>query len=96
VAARRTPNGASNKAEGGERTAPPRLRLRLATIDDVKAELARLYRSAKAKQMDVGDASKLANMLALLGRLIEGADLERRIAAIEAAQTSDKERPRCH
>lgn len=84
-------------AGGDKADAPaPRLRLKLSTIDDVKAELARLYRSAKAKQMDVGDASKLANMLALLGRLIEGADLERRIAAIEAAQTSDKERPRCH
>ncbi|WP_018229680.1 hypothetical protein [Methyloversatilis universalis] len=70
--------------------------MKLASIDDVKAELARLYRSAKAGQMDVGDASKLANMLALLGRLIEGADLERRIAAIEAAQSDGKGRPRCH
>lgn len=77
-------------------TPAPRLRLKLSTIDDVKAELARLYRSAKAKQTDVGDASKLANMLALLGRLIEGADLERRIAAIEAAQHDEKGRPRCH
>lgn len=81
----------------GKADAPaPRLRLKLSTIDDVKREMARLYRSAKARQMDVGDASKLANMLALLGRLIEGADLERRIAAIEAAQHDEKERPRCH
>lgn len=94
-------NGSANVAGSGassrdDDAPPPRLRLKLSTIDDVKRELARLYRSAKAGQMDVGNASKLANMLALLGRLIEGADLERRIAAIETAQHDEKARPRCH
>lgn len=63
---------------------PPRLRLRLRTIDDVAAELARLYRSAKAGQIETADASRLANMLSILGRLIEGSTLEARIEALEA------------
>ena len=65
--------------------APPvRLRLRLNTIDDVKAEMARLYREGKAGTRDVSDVSRLANVLSLLGRLIEGSDLERRLTAIDA------------
>jgi hypothetical protein len=64
---------------------PPssRLRLPLATANDVKREMARLYREGKAGKRDVADVSRLANVLALLGRLIEGADLEARLAALE-------------
>ena len=66
--------------------APPRLRIKLKTIDDVRAEMARLYREGKAGLRDVADVSRLANVLALLGRLIEGSDLEKRIAAIEESE----------
>ncbi len=67
--------------------APPvRLRLRLNTIDDVKAEMARLYREGKAGTRDVSDVSRLANVLALLGRLIEGSELERRLTALEETE----------
>jgi hypothetical protein len=77
-------------AEGGAN--PPRLRLPLATIDDVKREMARLYREGKAGRRDVADVSRLANVLALLGRLIEGADLEARLAALEEQRARDTER----
>lgn len=97
MASKRTADDRKGSTGQGDGVSPPsprlRLRLKLSTIDDVKREMARLYRTAKARQMDVGDASKLANMLALMGRLIEGADLERRIAAIEAAQ-AEEESPR--
>ena len=59
------------------------MRLKLNSIDDVKAEMARLYREGKAGQRDVQDVSRLANVLALLARMIEDTDLERRIAALE-------------
>lgn len=62
----------------------PRLRLPLATAQDVRRELARLYREGKAGYRDVGDVSKLANVLATLGRLIETGDLETRIERLEA------------
>lgn len=66
--------------------APPRLRIKLKTIDDVRAEMARLYREGKAGLRDVADVSRLANVLALLGRLIEGSDLEKRLTAIEESE----------
>ena len=68
----------------------PRLRLKLNSIDDVKAEMARLYREGKAGTRDVSDVSRLANVLALLARMIEGSDLERRIAALEGGNDEAK------
>lgn len=61
----------------------PRLRVPLKTIDDVKAELARLYREGKAGRRDIADVSKLANVLSILGRMIEGVDLAARLEALE-------------
>ena len=70
----------------GDSDSPPRrLRLPLSTAEDVKRELARIYREGKAGQRDVGDVSKLANVLALLARLIETSDLERRLEVLEQA-----------
>ena len=72
------------RANAGDPAAPPaRLRLPLKTMDDVKAELARLYRDGKAGKRDIADVSKLANVLSILGRLIEGAELADRIATLE-------------
>jgi hypothetical protein len=89
VAANRHPNEPEDHGETGEEAAAPlggrRLRLPLRTIGDVQTEMARLYRSAKAGAVPVGDASKLANILSLLGRLIEGAELEERIRRLEEA-----------
>lgn len=59
------------------------MRLKLQTIDDVRAEMARLYREGKAGTRDVAEVSKLANVLALLGRMIEGSDIEKRLAELE-------------
>ena len=72
----RTP---ANKGEKGK----PRLRCKLRTVDDVCFELARLYREGKAGARDVADVSKLANVLALLGRLISDSSLEARIEKLE-------------
>jgi hypothetical protein len=64
-----------------ENDATPRLRLKLATSQDVCRELARLYREGKAGQREVTD---MANVLQILGRLIETSDLEKRLEALEA------------
>ena len=70
-----------------EKTAkPPRLRLKLNSIDDVRAELARLYREGKAGTRDVQDVSRLANVLQILGRLIEGSEIERRLIRLEESE----------
>ena len=75
MAANRPRNESAGPDEAGDGAAIPprgrRLRLPLRTLDDVQAEMARLYRQAKAGRLPVADASRLANILALLGRLIE-------------------------
>ena len=68
------------KGEVGE---PPRLRCKLATVKDVRGELARLYRDGKAGKRDVADVSRLANVLSILGKMIEGAEMEARLNALE-------------
>ena len=65
----------------GTNRAPPSPRLD--KVAGVRRELARLCREARASGMDVGDASKLANILQILGRMIEGAELERRLGELE-------------
>lgn len=70
---------------------PPRVRINLSTIGAVRMELARLYREGKTGARDIGDVSRLANVLALMGRLIEGSDLEKRLAELE--QRAEDEKP---
>ena len=65
---------------------PPRMRLPLKTAENVRTELARLYREGKAGKRAVADVSRLANVLATLGRLIETGDLEQRIERLEGAR----------
>lgn len=81
-AAKRNPDDPETRADASDGR-EPRLRLPLKTMDDVKAELARLYREGKAGRRDVSDVSKLANVLSILGRLIEGVELAARVEALE-------------
>lgn len=69
-------------------TRPPpqkkqRVRIRLDNACDVRRELARLYRQARMNEVDVVDASRLANILSLLLRAIETSALEQRVEALE-------------
>ncbi|TVT58439.1 MAG: hypothetical protein FHK80_07220 [Azoarcus sp. PHD] len=64
----------------------------LRNLADLQNELARLYRGAKSGDVPVADASRLANILQILARLVEGADLEQRIAALEAAEPNNRRR----
>src|SRR4051794_41985642 len=62
---------------------PPPRRARLDTMARVRRELARVYREARAGRLDVADASKLANVLQIMGRMIETSEGETRPAAVE-------------
>ncbi len=62
---------------------PPSRRLRLDTLDRVRRKLV-VTLAAKAGDRDVADASKLANILATIARLLEGPELHARVAALEA------------
>ena len=66
-----------------EQPTPPRLRLPLATAQDVRRELARLYREGKSGQREIVDVSRLANVLQILTRCIENSDFEIRLEKLE-------------
>jgi hypothetical protein len=65
----------------------PRQRTPLKRLEDVKRELGRVYRAMKSGEIPHEDGTKRAFVLGHLGKVIEMADLERRIAAIEQQQT---------
>jgi hypothetical protein len=57
----------------------------LDTLARVRREAARLYTDARIGRVTPADASKLGVVLGLVARILESADLEARIAAVEAA-----------
>lgn len=74
----------ATRTAASESAAPSRLRLKLSSAEDICRELARLYRSAKAGQVEVQDASRMANILQILARVLETSDLEQRIIKLES------------
>lgn len=60
------------------------VRLPLDTSRDCQRALAKLIRRALAGEMETSDLSRYANAIMVLARLIEGGQLEDRIAALEA------------
>ncbi|MCK9622251.1 MAG: hypothetical protein M0R47_17145 [Methylobacter sp.] len=60
-----------------------RYRAKLDTMQDVKREMAKVYREARSGMVDVQDATKLTWMLQAVSKVIEGSDLEKRIEVLE-------------
>ena len=71
-------------------TPRPSSRVRLDSVDRVRRELVRLYKEGRDGKRDTQDVSRLANVLALIARMIEGGQLEARIAALEAAARQER------
>ncbi|WP_062308641.1 hypothetical protein [Polynucleobacter sinensis] len=66
-----------------EQKAPARRHRPLKTMEQVRQELSKVYRASRDQSIEIGDASKLANILSLIGRVIEGSTVESRIKALE-------------
>ena len=60
-----------------------RYRAKLDTLQDVRREMAKVYREARSGSVDVQEATKLTWMLQAVGKVIEGSDLEKRIEQLE-------------
>lgn len=58
--------------------------IKLETVRDVRDELARVYRSAKAGDIPPEVASRFTFMLGTLGKLIVDSELEARLTALES------------
>lgn len=62
----------------------PTPQLKLASIEDCRREMARVYRDARSSATDMGDASRLVYMLSSIAKLIEVGELEKRLTALES------------
>jgi hypothetical protein len=62
---------------------PTPSRVDLASAHDVRLEMARIYRSMKAKEIDSGEGAKLVWVLAQIGKMIEVHEIERRVTELE-------------
>jgi hypothetical protein len=69
------------------RAEAPRQRTPLKRLDDVKRELGRVYRAMKSGAIPHEDGTKRAYVLDQIGKVIQMADIERRLDALEKQQT---------
>ena len=72
--------------EGQVLMAVPTPQLKLATIEDCRREMARVYRDARTATTDTADASRLVYMLSSIAKMIEIGQLEERITKLEGAK----------
>lgn len=61
----------------------PTPQLKLATIEDCRREMARVYRDARTATTDTADASRLVYILTSIAKMIEIGQLEQRITILE-------------
>ncbi len=61
----------------------PMPQLKLATIEDCRREMARVYRDARTATTETADASRLVYMLTSIAKMIELGQLEERITRLE-------------
>lgn len=66
---------------------PSPIKIDLKTIDDVRLEMARVYRQMKSGQIETSDGTKLVYVLSAIGKMIEVHDIEKRIELLEAGET---------
>ena len=60
---------------------------RLKTLDDVRLELAKVYREARTKKLDMVEAKGLAYLLSVMSTLVKETLLEERIRRLEETMT---------
>jgi hypothetical protein len=70
-------------AQSGKLIPLPPAKVRLATVKEVRLELARLYRETKAGHIDPADAAKLAFILDRLRQCIVDHEIEARVMLLE-------------
>ena len=63
---------------------------RLHTVGHIVSEMGKLYRQARKGEINSADASRLASILALMRQGLEASELERRLAALEAGDTGER------
>lgn len=62
---------------------PTPARIDLKSINDIRLEMARVYREMRSKTIESQDGTRLVYVLAAMGKLIELHDIELRIQDLE-------------
>ncbi|ODT82168.1 MAG: hypothetical protein ABS69_05330 [Nitrosomonadales bacterium SCN 54-20] len=57
--------------------------MKLSALEDVRREMARVYREARGGQIDSSEAGRLAYILTGIGKLIEVTEIEKRLSQME-------------
>jgi hypothetical protein len=68
-----------------EVVAPTPIRIDLKSIDDVRLEMAKVYRSMKSGEIQASDGTRFVYVLSQIGKLIELHEVEKRLAILELA-----------
>ena len=66
-----------------KRIADARCRAKLDTAVDIRKEMSKLYRETRSGLLDIQDSTKLVWILASIAKVIESAELEARMKALE-------------
>ena len=64
-------------------TPPASPRINLSSIEDVRREMARVYRDMRSREIDPQDGTRLTYVLAQLGKMHELVEVEQRVMALE-------------
>ena len=69
---------------------PTPSKIDLKSIDDVRLEMAKVYRKMKSRDIETSDGTKLVYVLGHIAKMIELYDIEKRIELLEAKQLTKK------
>ena len=67
-------------------TLPTPYRIDLKSIDDVRIEMARVYRDMKSQKIATGDGTRLVYVLGQIGKMIELYEIEKRLEVLEQSK----------
>jgi uncharacterized protein YjhX (UPF0386 family) len=76
-------DAADSPTGSGVRLLPTPYRIDLKTLDDVRVEMARVYRDMRTGRIESQDGTRLVYVLAQIGKIIEAGDVEKRVEALE-------------
>lgn len=62
---------------------PTPSKIKLNELEDVRREMARVYREARGGKIDSSEAGRLAYILTGIGKLIEATEIEKRLLQME-------------
>ena len=62
---------------------PTPSKIKLNTLEDVRREMTRVYREARAGIIDTSEAGRMTYILVGIGKLIEATDIDKRLTHME-------------